>query len=177
MRKILYLVAAAGFAAGCSPAAKVETNNKPGGTNIAVVSQTVAPAANNQPNANVETSDDANKIVLRDTSVSRKNIRNWGDKNLGSKENTPIAENVTKAVTAASDNSEITNSMNGKGQPLETRVFKKHPQLAKIERVGLNNSEIKVYLKNGKALSFPQERAASFLTATAAEILEAVGIK
>jgi len=65
--------------------------------------------------------------------------------------------------------------MNDKGEPLETRIFKKHPVLAKIERTDLNNRNVKVYLKNGKVVNLPEGRVENFLTAPAENILKAVG--
>ena len=79
-------------------------------------------------------------------------------------------------MTAAPDNSEVTSEMNDKGQPLETRTFKKHRVLAKIERIDLDNRNIKVYLKNGKVVNLPEGKIEDFLTAPANDILKAVGV-
>ncbi len=79
-------------------------------------------------------------------------------------------------MTAAPDNSEVSSGMNAKGQPVETRFFINHPLLVKVERIDISNRNAKVYLKNGKVLPLPEDKAGAFLTATAAEILAAVGI-
>jgi hypothetical protein len=98
------------------------------------------------------------------------------DKNRGSKENTPIAADIGKVVSKAPDNSEITSEMTDKGQPVETRSFKNHRILTKIERIDLDNRNIKVYLKNGKIVNLPEGKVENFLTAPADDIIKAVGI-
>ena len=64
------------------------------------------------------------------------------------------------------------------GSFAETRTFKNHPQLSKIERVtNGKNVSLKVYLKNGKAVEVTQEQIPNFRIAAAQDILLAAGIK
>lgn len=179
MSRFFYLAVVLICATGCSSSSNVavnltvaanvkvvETNN--------IVNQSVA-AAVNQTNANAEIPVSANKVVIQNSAISKDNVRNWDAKKEGVKDNTPIAGKIDKAMTAAPDNSEVLSRMNDKGEPVETRIFKNHRVLTKVERTDLNNQNIKVYLKNGKALNLPEGRVGNFLTAPADDILKAVG--
>jgi hypothetical protein len=76
----------------------------------------------------------------------------------------------------ASDNSEIFTEL--KDMPIETRVFKSHPQLVKVVKSGMpGKMTIKVYLKNGKVVDVPGDKFPNLGAETAASILDAVGIK
>jgi len=177
--KFFYLTIILIFIAGCSSSPNVETNVKTVETNVVVnqandVANRAIVSATNQPNVNVASAND--KIIIQNSSISMDNIRNKKDKKGAGAGDTPIAPNVTRAVVAAPDNSEITNTMNAKGLPLEIRQFKNHPVLVKIERTDLNNRDVKVYLKNGKVVNLPENLASSFTTAAASEVLKAIGI-
>ncbi len=179
MNKFFYFAIISVFIAGCSSSPVVETNVKSVNTNVKTVETNVVAnksivSAINQPIANVEPSPNAN-TTIQNFAVSKDNVRNTRGKKGASADDAPIAPNVTRAATAAPDNSEITNAMDAKGQPLETRTFKKHPVLVKIERTNLNNRDIKIYLKNGKVVNLPAGRVENFLTASADGILKAVG--
>ncbi len=185
MSKFFYLAIVLIYTAGCSSpsnvavnstvAAKVkiaETNNIVNQSVAATVNQT---NANAQMNADAEIPVSANKIVIQNSAISKDNVRNWDAKKEGVRENTPIAGKIDKATIAAPDNSEVLSRMNDKGEPLETRIFKNHRVLAKVERTDLNNQNIKVYLKSGKVVNLPEGRVENFLNASADDILKAVG--
>ncbi len=179
MSKFFYLAVVLIYAAGCSSSSNVVVNRtvaanvKTAETNNSV-NQSIASAVN-QTNANAEIPVNANKIVIQNSAISKDNVRNWDGKNKGSKENTPIAGKIEIAKTAAPDNSEVLSQMNEKGEPVETRIFKNHRVLTKVERTDLNNQNIKVYLKNGKAVNLPEDRVKNFLSASADDILKAIG--
>lgn len=173
MSKFFYLTVGLIFTANCSSSTNVGTNVKTAETNN-IINKSVA-AAVNQPRANVEIPVNANKIIIQNSTISKDNIRNWDAKKEGVKENTPIAGKIGKVATAAPDNSEVSSRMNDKGEPLETRVFKNHSVLIKVERTNLDNRNVKIYLKNGKVLNLPESKADNFLTASADDILTAVG--
>jgi hypothetical protein len=158
--------------AGCSSSTTVGTNVKVAANNSAVVDKSIA-SEPVQPNVNAEP---PSNIVIQNTTVRRDNIRNYEGKKGRDTNTAPIAPNVDKNLITAPDNSEVSSGMNDQGEPLETRVFNRHPVLAKIERINLNNKSVKVYLKNGKTLILPEEKANDFLTATANDILKAVGV-
>ena len=178
MSKFFYPAVVLILAAGCSSSSNVADSNVAGNVKTVetnnIVNKSVA-AAVNEPNANAEIPVNANQTIIQNVAISKDNVRNWGAKRKGAKENTPIAGKIEEATTAAPDDSEITSRMNDKGEPLETRVFKKHKVLAKVERTDLNNQNVKVYLKNGRVLNLPEGKVENFLTASADEILKAVG--
>lgn len=182
MSKILSLIVGAVFIAGCASSPKVETNVKNVEANVnkaeanVSVNQSIA-SLDNQPNSSaIPDPYDENRI--RTFPISKENdFRNPKGKRGASADDKPIAENIKSASVAAPDNSEIVSSMDAQGQPIETRTFKKHPILLKIERVNLNDGDIKLYLKNGKAVVLPEAAAKSFLTASAAELLKAANVK
>ncbi|CAA9379664.1 MAG: hypothetical protein AVDCRST_MAG74-270 [uncultured Pyrinomonadaceae bacterium] len=168
------------YAAGCSSSSNVAPSSNVAAVNVknaetnSIVNQSVASAVN-QTSANAEVPVNANKIVIQNSAISKDNVRNWDAKKEGVKENTPIAGKIEAATTAAPDNSEVLSRMNAKGEPVETRVFKKHRVLTKVERTDLNNQSIKVHLKNGKVVNLPEGTVENFLTASADDILKAVG--
>lgn len=180
MSKFFYPVVVLILAAGCSSSSNVATDSNVVTKNVKtaetnnVVNKSIA-AAVNEPKPNAEIPLNANLTVIQNVAVSKDNVRNWDAKGEGAKENTPIAGKIEKAMTAAPDDSEVTSRMNEKGAPVETRVFKKHSVLAKVERTDLNNQNVKVYLKNGQIRNLPEGKAENFLTASADDILKAVG--
>lgn len=61
---------------------------------------------------------------------------------------------------------------------VETRVFRSHPILSKIEKLNDGRSQsIKVYLRDGRIVALPGGAVRSVFTASSAEILAASGIK
>jgi hypothetical protein len=75
-----------------------------------------------------------------------------------------------------SDNSEIFTEL--RDFPIETRVFKSHPQLVKVVKSGMpGKMTIKVYLKGGKVVDVPGDKFPNLGAETAASILDAAGIK
>jgi hypothetical protein len=83
---------------------------------------------------------------------------------------------MSKMGKAAPDNSEMFAEL---GEvPIETRVFKNHPQLIKVVKSGIPpNQTIKVYLKGGKTVDLPGSKIANLGTEPAASILQAAGIQ
>jgi hypothetical protein len=83
---------------------------------------------------------------------------------------------MTPLGKAAPDNSEMFAEL---GEvPIETRVFKNHPQLIKVVKSGIPpNQTIKVYLKGGKTVDLPGDKITNLGTEPAANILQAVGIQ
>ena len=167
------------FIISCSSSQKVETNIKSGEGNLkaietnTVINKAIISAVNQ---SNVTAASPDGNVTIQNFAITKDNVRNTKDKKGAGSGNTPIAPNVTHAAVASPDNSEIISSMDAKGQPLETRTFKNHPILVKIERTNLDSRDIKVYLKNGKTVVLPESWADSFLTAPASDILKAVGL-
>ena len=83
---------------------------------------------------------------------------------------------MTALGKAAPDNSEMFAEL---GEvPIETRVFKNHPQLIKVVKSGIPpNQTIKVYLKGGKTVDLPGSKIPNLGTEPAANILQAAGVQ
>lgn len=185
MSKFFYLAIFSLFLASCS--SNTSTNqsqanqNKSANNSVniapnAAVNNSVA-ATVNQPNANVEPMPNGN-MKIQNFAISRDNIPSRkGDRIEKGTTADPIAPDVKPAEYSAPDNSMTTSGMNLKGEPIETRTFQNHPTLLKVERVNLNDKAIKVYLKNGKVLTLPENMAKNYLKASASDILNAVGEK
>ena len=76
----------------------------------------------------------------------------------------------------APDNSEFSAVLTDMGR--ETRTFKDHPQLLKVEKlIEVKKQTIKIYLRGGKVIQLPGEKVPILATAPAAEILRAAGIQ
>ncbi len=79
---------------------------------------------------------------------------------------------------SAPDNSELNTTMRPDGTFAETRTFKDHPQLIKIERVTSGQKvSLKIYLKNGKVVEVPKEKLPEFQVIAPGTILLAAGVK
>lgn len=87
-------------------------------------------------------------------------------------------ERLNNAI-AAPDDSVFSMIMDEKGNPVETRVFAKHPILAKVERkvFGMNQSTTRVHLRDGKVLPMAEGKIRDLAIAPPALILEAVGVQ
>lgn len=85
-------------------------------------------------------------------------------------------EEPMKSETPAADNSTYSAEMNDKGQPVETRTFKSHPILAKVEKITLSPRDYvyKVYLKDGKVVESKSEELKLFRFIAPENILEAI---
>lgn len=187
MKKFFYPAMFLTFAAGCStPTANVENKNSNSGNTA--ISRTI-PAANqanqaipppvSQTNSNAENPANANNVAIQDLgAISRRNLERLRSKGGGDTNAAPIAA-ATPAPSVAPDNSEVSSTMNEKGVPIETRVFKNHPVLLKMEKsfADIEKPVIKVYLKNGKVLIAPNDKISNTATVPADDILRSVGVK
>lgn len=70
-----------------------------------------------------------------------------------------------------------TYSISLTNEAVETRIFKKHPVLAKVEkRQGSGEPSVTVFLRDGKTVQADPKKIAQLKTASTAEILAAAGI-
>lgn len=172
MRKFFYLTIVSIFFTNCSTAPIVESNINSNNSNFS----TVVRKETNQPNTNVEVQTKSN------TAQPQQLPPGFGDQ-LRAEKNKDTAVNVPPIqakplVKAAPDNSEISATMNSQNIPVETRIFKNNPMLAKVEKIltDVKNPEIKVYLKNGKVVDLPAGKISDTATASASDILTAAGV-
>lgn len=72
------------------------------------------------------------------------------------------------------ENSETAVTMNKDGQFVEVRIFRDHPQFARIEAtwIGLPLKELKFTLRNGSVITKRTERLQNLQMATTAELAE-----
>lgn len=86
------------------------------------------------------------------------------------------AGNMKPYSVAAPDDSEVTTEL--LDNVVETRTFKKHPQLLKVERttyVSENKKVIKVFLKGGSVKEVADSKLPEPMKAPAADIMKAIG--
>ncbi len=91
---------------------------------------------------------------------------------------TTSKEEPTFGPRSAPDNSEVNTVMRPDGSVAETRTFKDHAELVKVERV-TNGPKVtvKVYLKNGRVIDVPKEKVPEFHVIAPGNILLAAGIQ
>ncbi|MDQ4120315.1 MAG: hypothetical protein M3209_02465 [Acidobacteriota bacterium] len=162
-RKNLLIISALSLsvaATACSTTtAPAETNPN---TNVAVAQNNANPIANVPPSTPVTNS----AVAGIPNAPTNFNMAVKGDPTKNAK--------VENMASPAPDNSEITISL---GQyPVETRTFRKHAQLAKVERiqdVANKRTIVKVYLRSGQVKELPENAVQNPMAAPAAEILEA----
>ncbi|HLM03446.1 MAG TPA: hypothetical protein VK400_20500, partial [Pyrinomonadaceae bacterium] len=82
----------------------------------------------------------------------------------------------TNPAVPAADNSEVLTVLNEKGA-VETRIFKSHPVLAKIEKTTFGREvQVRVFLKNGKVIPLAPEKIGNFITDSAQQILQSAAV-
>jgi len=177
VKEFFYLAVISTLIAGCSPAANVEISN----SNVQLNTVTNKPivSAVNQPNTNVEIAPNTNAVVIQNSLISKNTMQELrSKKGRGNINVAPMGPSVSAVSVPAPDNSEVSSQMNKQGVPVETRTFKNHPVLVKVERTftDITKPVMKIYLKNGKVVNVPQGKIADPLTASADEILKAVGV-
>ena len=146
----------------------------------------IRPGAGPQVNSNVRTPGNAASNTLSgsvnesdikvdetkgiDRSISRRRERFDAD---------PTATPPPAAFQSAPENSEFAVQMESGGSIVETRVFKKHSQLRKVEVrwTGPQTRSLKVTLKNGKIVERPSVPVVNLRTASSAVLLELAGFK
>lgn len=101
----------------------------------------------------------------------------------------PVNANVTIVNTnqakdtmrekPAPDDSTFTAEMNAKGQPVETRTFRSHPVLKKVEKITMSPRDyvFKIYLKNGKIVESKSDQLKDFRVISPLNILDVIGMK
>jgi len=170
MKKFLSLLIVSTFIAGCSSAPTVTNTTANTANNV----------SNNNPiNANVETAGNSTNVNVL-TNNMLKSTKGGRFPNPNRKPGGIDMKNVkvVSPTNPAPDNSEVSTSMNKQGEPVETRTFKNHPILLKVEKIfiDIKNPTTRVYLKNGKVVELPPGEISDASTAPADEILRAVKI-
>ena len=79
----------------------------------------------------------------------------------------------------APEDSQIAQSLNSSGQMYEVRIFKKNPQLLKIESVGIDqkNKALTIILRSGKVFNITTDRIPNVKLATANQFLDLAGVQ
>lgn len=134
--------------------------NPPVNSYVASNGETMQPAFNNATNqigSNLPASANAD-IVTADNKATAKQPE------------------VVPAEMPAPDNSTYSAEMNASGQPVETRTFKSHPTLAKIQKITLSPRDyvFKIYFKNGKTVESKSEELKQFRFIAPENILDAI---
>ncbi len=139
--------------------------------------------------ANTAVNNPANQPVANSNGAQLQPAYNGETKEVADGYPVPVNANVTvidgnqakdtMKTLPAPDDSTFSAEMNAKGQPVETRTFKSHPVLAKVEKITTSPREyvFKVYLKNGKVIESKSEKLKDFRVIAPVNILDAVGIK
>jgi hypothetical protein len=103
------------------------------------------------------------------------NAFNASNDNLKAIQSQPKKEEIPYGTRTAPDESTVTVGSRGKDF-VETRTFKNHATLAKVEKVmDGKTTEYKVFLKNGKVLDAPADKMNNFTALAPENILDAVG--
>lgn len=130
----------------------------------------VAVARPNQNSAN-----GVNMLVLSPAEIANYNT-NSANKTTAKD---PTSAPIKPAAMPAPDSSEYTTVMGKDGLPVETRVFRNSPQIAKVVKTWKSPKEktISVYLKNGKVVELDGDKFENINSVPVAALLEAVGVK
>ena len=167
MKKLFYLTIFAVCLSGCSSPASNDANTR---TNVDISE------LNNPKNMNIQVDPNANTgpATNRMTDFNGKEIA--VNKSAANESVKPPVPNAKPVVVPAPDNSEVTSSMNDKGQMLEVRTFKNNPTLAKIERlyVELDKPVTIAYLKDGKKVDITTVKIDDPMKSSAEDIVNII---
>jgi hypothetical protein len=90
----------------------------------------------------------------------------------------PLSPKPEPLTRIAPDDSVITAENNADGDLVETRVFKNHDMLAKVERIltaSRRGGTLRVFLKNGRVYELPAGKLKNALSDSPDEIIKSVG--
>ncbi len=78
----------------------------------------------------------------------------------------------------APEDSQIASAMNSSGQMYDTRIFKRHPQLVKVDStsIGPKEKELKILLRNGQIKIVTTDSIVDLKQATTSQLLRLAGI-
>lgn len=162
---------------GCwATATETETanSNLNPNSNLSATTNTDAGVLNNSP----ENTQNINQKPIIDISGNKvgNHIRT-GEPGVDSPEMKKAEQN--KEYIKGPENSLISGEMNDKGEPVQTRRFKNHQTLDKVEIITYSETKKKiiVYLKNGKKLPLEPDRITNPMTASSFDLLKAVGVE
>jgi hypothetical protein len=137
--------------------------------------------ADNSPNANVTQNTNTEQAAVPKNTNSGENISIPGITGPPDNSNVEVKAksfDTTKAVEGKPAPEDSIFSTKLTDVAVETRTFKKHPVLAKVERItDANSRKIKVYLRSGKVIEIPGNNISNLSVASSAQILEAAGIE
>jgi len=163
MRRFLYLLAVALLLGGCSDASDAGKTSNTAVNSSVFAGSTTPQAANGEPALNgISTPPTANFVAVNKRVVPD-----------GPGSGRPILR-----YEPAADNSQIASAMNSDGQMFEVRIWKKHPQLVKIESTWLDqkNKALYILLRTGKVMNITTDRIQNLKQATTRELLEIAGL-
>jgi hypothetical protein len=77
----------------------------------------------------------------------------------------------------APENSQIATTMNADGQPMQVRVFRTDPRVARVEAIWLGPKEkqFKITLRNGKTVDVKTDKIADLASVSAADLAALAG--
>jgi len=160
IEKALFLVASLVMSWGCSGSAEtVKSDSSSGDT---------APAV-----TRVETSANAAAETPAPNNLA---IRPYGRKRVVLPDTEPLPR---LQFREGAEDSEIATSMNSNGEIVETRIFRNHPQLGRVEAVWKSAKEatLKISLKGGKTIDVKSDRLVNLHSATTRDLIEIAGIR
>ncbi len=148
-----------------------------GGTDTGSPANGSAPASNNAVAVS-----NTNKTVSPNSANPAENVPPAGVIETVNKRklvDTPSSRPPPLRYEPAAEDSQIATAMDSSGRPYEVRIFKRHPQLVKVEStwLGPNQKALSIVLRDGKVHQVTTDRIANLKLATAAQILELIGIQ
>lgn len=77
------------------------------------------------------------------------------------------------------EDSQIASTKDNNGRPYEVRIWKRHPQLLKVESTGIdnNNKALTIVLRDKRVFNITTDRIVNLKLATASQVLEVAGVK
>jgi hypothetical protein len=165
---ILILISAVALLNGCTPSSSIERYKAMGNN---ANSTPEAAAAAEIPTEQADAGNASNSEDVHPKSP------------LGRANRRPVAETgpegppPTPTFTEAPEDSESTATMDAQGRVVEIRVFRKHPQLAKVEATWIDTKtkELKIWLRGGRVVTTRTDKIENLKVASTTFLMELAG--
>lgn len=172
---LFVIVFSAAAAAGCSSGTANSGGPAANGGNT---SQSTVPSAN-PPNANSEPGTVASVPVAPEVPGTASGPLSGGKTGKTLVDTDPGGPIPEGQRVPASENSEMSSTMDKAGNFVETRYFKTDPMLIKVQRtwLGPNKSTLKIWLKSGKIATASGESIPNLAVAPISSLLALAGVR
>ena len=174
MQKFVALILFSVMFAGCSSEAKQPTESTPNKNTVTAGKNTNTVVLGNSDQPAILDAEPSNKL----TPTKQDIIAKLRQKNLAAANTPASGPPPPPQYRPAPDDSVVATAMNSKGSVVETRIYKNHPNLSRVELkwVSPDDKRVKIYLRNGKVVEKKAANIDNLGTTPTSVLLQMAGI-